>query len=107
MRGASFYVELPVRRRLVEAAGCRGRWIRATEAAAGAAVLVVEDEVALGAAMAESLLDAGFTVDRASDGIEALERVREKHFDLIICDLKMPRVAAWRSIASWKRRTPR
>ena len=55
-------------------------------------MLVVEDEAALGAAVAESLQDAGFTVDRANDGVEALERVREKHFDLIICDLKMPRV---------------
>ena len=55
-------------------------------------MLVVEDEAALGAAVAESLQDAGFVVDRASDGIEALERVREQHFDLIICDLKMPRL---------------
>jgi CheY-like chemotaxis protein len=55
-------------------------------------VLVIEDEAALGAAVAESLQDAGFVVDRASDGLEALERVRERHFDLIICDLKMPRV---------------
>ena len=59
---------------------------------AGAAVLVVEDEAALGAAVAESLQDAGFVVERASDGVEALERVRQQHFDLIICDLKMPRL---------------
>ena len=31
-------------------------------------------------------------VDRASDGLEALERLREKPYDLIICDLKMPRL---------------
>ena len=55
-------------------------------------MLVVEDEAALGAAVAESLQDAGFVVDRAGDGLEALERVKERHFDLIICDLKMPRV---------------
>jgi CheY-like chemotaxis protein len=42
--------------------------------------------------VAESLQDAGFIVDRASDGYEALDRVKEQHFDLIICDLKMPRV---------------
>ncbi len=35
---------------------------------AGAAVLVVEDEAALGAAVAEALGDAGLSVDRASDG---------------------------------------
>jgi PAS domain S-box-containing protein len=56
------------------------------------AVLVVEDEAALGAAVAEALHDSGFLVDRASDGIEALDRLRERVYDLIICDLKMPRL---------------
>jgi signal transduction histidine kinase len=91
LRGASFSVELPVGAgtlkppipRTVE---------RQPEAVAGSAVLVVEDEAALGAAVAESLRDAGFVVDRASDGLEALDRVKQQHFDLIICDLKMPRV---------------
>jgi two-component system NtrC family sensor kinase len=59
---------------------------------AGAAVLVVEDEAALGAAVAEALADAGFSVERASDGVEALDRLRQQRFDLIICDLKMPRL---------------
>ena len=58
----------------------------------GSVVLVVEDEAALGAAVAESLSDAGFAVDRAGDGEEALKRVKGRVYDLIICDLKMPRV---------------
>jgi CheY-like chemotaxis protein len=37
-------------------------------------------------------MDAGFAVDRAADGQEALERVREGDYDLIVCDLKMPRL---------------
>jgi len=52
----------------------------------------VEDEAALGAAVAESLADAGFVVDRAGDGGEALLRVQGRVYDVIICDLKMPRV---------------
>jgi len=55
-------------------------------------VAVAEDEAALGAAVAESLVDAGFVVDRAGDGAEALARVAARTYDLIICDLKMPRV---------------
>jgi CheY-like chemotaxis protein len=55
-------------------------------------VLVVEDEAALGAAVAEALADAGFSVDRANDGLEALERLKGRPYDLIICDLKMPRL---------------
>ena len=71
---------------------CHGRWIAGLNRWKARPVLVVEDEAALGAAVAESLQDAGFVVERANDGFEALERVRQQHFDLIICDLKMPRV---------------
>jgi signal transduction histidine kinase len=90
-RGASFSVELPVGAGTLKPPLPRPA-DRSSETVAGSAVLVVEDEAALGAAVAESLQDAGFVVDRASDGQEALERVRQQHFDLIICDLKMPRV---------------
>ena len=55
-------------------------------------VLVVEDEAALAAAMLEGLTDAGFAVDHAPDGEEALARVEARAYDLIVCDLKMPRV---------------
>jgi len=68
----------------------------------GSTALVVEDEVALGTAVAEALGDIGFRVDRAGDGEEALERVKERPYDLIICDLKMPRLdgkAFYRTIA--------
>jgi signal transduction histidine kinase len=90
-RGASFSVELPVGAGTLKPPMPRAA-DRSPETVAGSAVLVVEDEAALGAAVAESLQDAGFVVDRASDGLEALDRVRHQHFDLIICDLKMPRV---------------
>jgi two-component system cell cycle sensor histidine kinase/response regulator CckA len=89
--GASFYVELPV----------SGMPLRAPavappqadlEALAGSTVLVVEDEPALAAAVGEALTDAGFVVDRAGDGEEALQRVSGKSYDLIVCDLKMPKI---------------
>jgi two-component system cell cycle sensor histidine kinase/response regulator CckA len=93
-RGASFYVELPV-----GAGPLKPMLPRPAERAAvtdnvgvGAAVLVVEDEAALGAAVAEALGDAGFSVDRAGDGLEALDRLRHRRYDLIVCDLKMPRL---------------
>jgi len=39
-----------------------------------------------------ALMDAGFVVDRAGNGEEAIARVLGRAYDLIICDLKMPRV---------------
>ena len=58
----------------------------------GAGILLVEDEPALAAAVADSLADAGYRVERAADGEEALARVGAQSFDLVICDLKMPRL---------------
>ena len=44
----------------------------------GTRALVIEDEQALGEAVAAALADEGFRVDRAADGEEALARMRER-----------------------------
>ena len=88
--GASFFVSLPVSDGPIKPAVQHEAL--SANLGAGAVVLVVEDEAALGAAVAEALGDAGFVVDRAGDGAEALARVGARAYDLIICDLKMPRV---------------
>jgi two-component system NtrC family sensor kinase len=53
---------------------------------------VVEDEAPLAAAVTDALRDAGYAVDRAADGEEALVKVGESSFDAVVCDLKMPRL---------------
>jgi signal transduction histidine kinase len=88
--GASFFVALPITDGPVKQVPAKETV--SAGAGAGSVVLVVEDEEALGAAVAESLADAGFVVDRARDGEEALMRVNARVYDLIVCDLKMPRV---------------
>jgi CheY-like chemotaxis protein len=40
----------------------------------------------------DALADAGYVVARAADGEEALVEVNAHQFDLVICDLKMPRL---------------
>jgi CheY-like chemotaxis protein len=40
----------------------------------------------------EALRDAEYIVDHAPDGEEALNKIKAQAFDLVICDLKMPRV---------------
>src|SRR5215213_7781592 len=90
-RGASFFIEFPTKAgRVREPAPAPND--PPFEALAGTRVLVVEDEPALAAAVAEALMDAGFVVDRAGDGEEALARVGERPYDLVVCDLKMPRL---------------
>jgi CheY-like chemotaxis protein len=91
-QGASFLVELPVSDVGVHRKTPRAQSAPSMEAVQGAAVLLVEDERALAAAVSEALTDAGLKVDYAGDGEEALARVRQKDYDAVICDLKMPRV---------------
>jgi len=91
--GASFYVELPVGGgQLPPGPIVRKDYSDAIDSMAGAAVLVVEDEAALASAVTDALRDAGYLVEHASDGEEALAKVRAQEFDAVICDLKMPRL---------------
>jgi two-component system cell cycle sensor histidine kinase/response regulator CckA len=90
-RGTSFYVELPVAGESIPARAAAPEPVP-LDAFNGLRALVVEDEPALGAAVAEALADAGFVVDRAGDGEEGLMRLAEASYDLIVCDLKMPRI---------------
>ena len=103
-RGASFYVELPVSGvRPVLPATPRVRLEPKPARPAAGSILVVEDESALAAAVTDALRDAGYTVDYAADGEQALHRVREHAFDAVVCDLKMPRVdgkAFYRELAT-------
>lgn len=90
-QGASFVIELPVGGTAVRAPSQAAVAPKA-EIPAGSTALLVEDEPALRAAVGDALGDAGFVVDRAADGEEALARVRARDYDLIVCDLKMPRL---------------
>jgi EAL domain-containing protein (putative c-di-GMP-specific phosphodiesterase class I)/CheY-like chemotaxis protein len=60
------------------------------EAVTLGSVLLVDDEPALLTAYARSLVLAGFVVDKASDGRQAIELVSQKRFDAIVSDISMP-----------------
>jgi CheY-like chemotaxis protein len=101
-KGACFLVELPVSGYHAPTKPPR-QPAPSMEAVRGAMVLLVEDERPLAVAVAESLSDAGLVVDHAGDGEEALARVRQQRYDVVICDLKMPRVdgkTLYRAIAA-------
>jgi signal transduction histidine kinase len=92
-QGCSFFIELPVSGQHLNAPAARAAQQPVSlEAFKGLRVLVVEDEPALAVAVSEALVDAGFSVDRAGDGEEGLTRLTEARYDLIVCDLKMPRI---------------
>jgi two-component system response regulator FlrC len=57
-----------------------------------ARILVVDDEVGVRSFIADALEVDGHAVVQAADGVEALARLGEQSFHLIVSDLKMPRM---------------
>src|SRR5688572_31247100 len=55
-------------------------------------ILVVEDDRVLCLGLTSLLKGSGYTVAQASDGIEALERLAKKRFDLLLLDVGLPRM---------------
>ncbi|MBF0196962.1 MAG: response regulator [Planctomycetes bacterium] len=53
-------------------------------------VLVVEDDATNQLALESLILDLGYDVDLANDGLVALDQYQKTHYDLIITDMKMP-----------------
>jgi two-component system, chemotaxis family, chemotaxis protein CheY len=55
-------------------------------------ILVVDDEYTIRELIAETLHEAGYRVDTAANGTEALERMRQTLPDAIVLDVMMPRL---------------
>jgi CheY-like chemotaxis protein len=53
-------------------------------------VLCVEDEAAFREDVADFLRLHSFDVDEAASGVEAIEQINRKMYDLVLCDIKMP-----------------
>jgi DNA-binding NtrC family response regulator len=76
------------------------------EAAMGHHVLLVEDEPILRLTLANDLTEEGYEVTAASDGAEALDRIRERSFDVALLDLKLPKVDGLTLLKSFKTANP-
>jgi two-component system response regulator HydG len=63
---------------------------KATETGQGALIMVVDDEPELCSALKELLIRKGYRVGIAHNGEKAIATAREKTFDIIFIDLKLP-----------------
>jgi DNA-binding response OmpR family regulator len=59
---------------------------------ATAAILVVDDDNRITRTLAELLAAEGHTVDTAQDGLTALAKLDVRPFDVVITDVRMPRL---------------
>jgi two-component system chemotaxis response regulator CheY len=55
-------------------------------------VLIVDDSETIRQEVARALGNAGFATVEACDGIDALDRIAESDFSLVILDVNMPRL---------------
>lgn len=55
-------------------------------------ILIIDDEKAIRKTLTEILSFEGYKIEEAADGEEGLKKFREKSFDVVLCDIKMPRV---------------
>lgn len=58
----------------------------------GQSILIVDDESYIVTSLSYVMKNAGFAVDSAADGEEALEKIKANAPDLVILDIMMPKL---------------
>jgi len=69
-------------------------------------ILVVDDEDALRTVLSSELESEGYVVGTAGDGDEAISVLQGKMFDLVLLDIKMPRVDGFEVLRFIKEKYP-
>jgi two-component system, NtrC family, nitrogen regulation response regulator NtrX len=55
-------------------------------------ILIIDDERAIRKTLTEILSFEGYKLDEAADGEEGLKKFKEKTYDVVLCDIKMPKI---------------
>ena len=57
-------------------------------------ILIIEDEAAIRRVLTKILSEENdsYKVEEAEDGFQGIEKVKNEDYDLILCDIKMPKM---------------
>src|SRR5271170_20052 len=55
-------------------------------------ILIIDDEKAIRKTLSEILSYEGYKLDEAGDGEEGLKKFRDIEYDVVLCDIKMPKI---------------
>ncbi len=55
-------------------------------------ILIIDDEKAIRKTLTEILSFEGYKIDEAADGEEGLKCFKERTYDVVLCDIKMPKL---------------
>ena len=105
-RGSVFRVFFPLTG--LNAPLLEGKKAQALEIAGRGTVLLVDDEEIVRNTAAELLTKLGFTAIAAKDGVEAVELFMRHKDEIrcVLCDLTMPRMDGWETLAALRKITP-
>lgn len=70
-------------------------------------ILVVDDEDALRTVLSGELVSEGYDVRTAADGDDAISNVQKETFDLVLLDIKMPRMNGFEVLKFIKEKQPK
>jgi signal transduction histidine kinase/DNA-binding response OmpR family regulator len=99
-RGSTFYAVLPRESRQAENAPDGRPVLPLVHSDGDSTVLVVEDDPQDQARLARLLSSAGYAVEVARTGGDAIAKARERHFDAVILDLILPDVSGLEALRS-------
>ena len=69
-------------------------------------ILIIDDNESLRYTLESVLEENGFASKSVEDGLKAIEEVRSKQYDLVICDMKMPKMDGMQILAEVKKIDP-
>ena len=55
-------------------------------------ILIIDDEKAIRKALTEILSAEGYKTEEAGDGEEGLKKFKDRTYDIVLCDIKMPKM---------------
>ncbi len=71
-----------------------------------ARILIIDDERSVRSSLRETLEFEDYEVEEAVDGMEGLEKIQNGNYDLIFCDIKMPRMDGMELLAQVQKNHP-
>ncbi len=69
-------------------------------------ILIIDDERSIRNTLKDILENEGYSVDVAEDGMHGLEKLKGESFDLVFCDVKMPKMDGIEVLSNIKKENP-